>query len=300
MIRIQDLYPQPAPIFTPGTSPLAQKYANASQYARIGQGNQSLIVGDAYIAGAVPPIVQHNQCINVPQPAMGSELSSGAYVFISNVDFKGVKHYIKSFEGSYDFISVANDLSTRRRQMLPTYTTDVNEAAIFRIYPNNTNSRTIAWNEPIYLETGGMWLSTSSLNYRTDTSHLSDGFPPTESFYQIEGDVSPHLLYSTPIANSGAGTQSDPIEPINVKDGEIFRFSEGHYPVLGLYGCNWGVDYAGSQDLNVISNARRVARSCNVKYNKCFWTMVALLVFALVAWYLYREGSCKGRKSSKN
>jgi len=54
-IRVLDLYPDPRPIFEFGTSPLDKKYANSSNYAKVGQGHQSLIIGDEYIAGSIPP-----------------------------------------------------------------------------------------------------------------------------------------------------------------------------------------------------------------------------------------------------
>jgi len=183
----------------------------------------------------------------------------------------GTKHYIKDFEASYDFVSVYNDLSSRRRQLIPKFTTNVNEASIFRIY-SNSSSRALTWDRPILIESGGMWLSISALNYRIGSSGLTDGFPATESFYQIEGDVSPHLLYSTPI------------EPTShIKDGQVFRVSQSDSPVIGLFGCNWCVDFAGSQDLNIISNQRRVARSSNEKWyeNKCLLITLVVLLFVM-------------------
>jgi len=251
----------------------------------LGEGHQTLIVGDTYIAGEIPPTVEHSQCINTPQGAMGSNLFTGAYVFISNIDINGVKNYIKDFEASYDFVSVYNDLSSRRRLMLPLYTRDVNEAAIFRIFPSNSNRHPIPWDEPILLEHKGTWLSPSALNYRVSLSGLSEGFPATESFYQIEGDLAPHLLYAIP------STETD-----TIKSGQNFRLSSGGFPVLGQYGCNWCVDYAGTQDLNIIANARKVARSTRWYDNNCLLAALVVLALAIIFTLIYLLGKTKNGK----
>lgn len=278
-IRVKDLYPPLPPLFEPGTSPLDREYANKSAYSRLGEGHQTLVIGDTYIAGSIPPTVQHNQCINVEQPQMGSNLTTGAYVFISNIDIQGRKHYIRDFEQSFDFVSVYNDLSSRKRLMLPVYTDNLNDAAIFRIFPSNSNQRHISWDTPILLETKGTWLSPTALNYRVMMSGLSEGFPATESFYQIEGDVSSHLLYGTPNVDTKF-----------VKSGQIFRMSNGEFPVIGQFGCNWAVDFAGTQDLNIISNSMSVARSSNYgKWydNKCLLSALVFLLLIMVVCILY-------------
>jgi len=274
MIRVQDLYPPVPPVFKVGDSPLTQKYANTSSYAKVGQGHQTLIVGDTYIAGEIPPIVEHDQCINIPKPpTTGTKLFPGAYVFVSNVDLNGAKHYIKDFEASYDFVSVFNDLSSRRRQLLPLYTTDVNKARIFRVFSSEGSQGALKWDAPIILESDGMWLNVSALNYRVGLSGMSDGFPGTESFYQVEGELNPQLLYATPTEDAET-----------LQSGQLFRLAQTHYPVLGVFGCNWCLDAAGQQDLNIISNSRRVARSTNTKWynDNCFMMGVVILVLVMI------------------
>lgn len=266
MIRVQDLYPPITPMFEIGDSPLDKKYANTSSYAKIGQGAQTLLLGNTYIADEIPPIVEYSQCFDIAQPEYtGSKLFSGAYVFISNVDLNGNKYYIKDFDASYDFISVYNDLSSRNRQLLPVYTTNVSNARVFRVYSSYDTQGALKWDAPIILESGGMWLNVSSLNYNS-----SDG---TESFYQIEGERSPQLLVANPI-NSAETVQS----------GQIFRFIHTKYPVLGMYGCNWCIDDAGQQDLNIISETSSVARSTKNKWydDSCFIMGLVILILVMV------------------